>query len=118
MKRAIAVSIFVLVLLVAVGFFVTRAEAETVKYKITSYLTKVEMIPVPDVENHFIGAQERRGVAIFENGETAAYHMWCTLEFISGQGGSYKGYSNSRRCMTRDLTHCQGDELGAINPWS
>jgi hypothetical protein len=93
MKRAIAASIAALVLLVAIGFLVTRAEAETLKYKITSYVTKVEMLPVPDVENHFIGEQERRGVAIFENGETAAYHMWCTLEFISGQGGSYKGYS-------------------------
>jgi hypothetical protein len=93
MKRAIAASIIALVLLVAVGLFVTRAEAETLKYKVTSYVTKVEMLPVPDVENHFIGAQERRGVAIFENGETAAYHTWFTLEFISGQEGSHKGYS-------------------------
>ena len=93
MKRAIAASIIALVLLVAVGLFVTRAEAETVKYKITSYITKMEMLPVPDVENHFIGEQERRGVAIFENGETAAYHMWCTWDVIIGQGGSYGGYS-------------------------
>jgi hypothetical protein len=93
MKRAIVTSIVALVLLVAVGFLATRAEAETVKYKITSYVTKMEMVPVPDVENHFIGEQERRGVAIFENGETAAYHMWNTWDFISGQGGPFRGYS-------------------------
>jgi hypothetical protein len=51
------------------------------------------MLPVPDVENHFIGEMERRGVAFFENGETATYHMVCTWETIGGQGGSYRGYS-------------------------
>ena len=54
MKRAIAASLVALVLLVAVGFLVTRAEAETVKYKVITYITKMEMLPVPDVENHFI----------------------------------------------------------------
>jgi hypothetical protein len=93
MKRAIAASIVALVLLVTVGLFVTRAEAETVKYKIITYVTKMEMVPVPDVENHFIGGFERRGVAIFENGETAAYHTWFTWDVVSGQGGSFRGYS-------------------------
>jgi hypothetical protein len=45
--------------------------------------------------------------------------LWVYL--INGSpmtGETYIKHSNSRRCMTRDLTHCQGDELGAINPWS
>ena len=93
MKKAIAVSIVALVLLVTVGFFVTRAEAETLRYKIIAYITKMEMVPVPDVENHVVAVGERRGVAIFESGETAAYHMWFTGESIGGQGGAYRGYS-------------------------
>jgi hypothetical protein len=94
MKRAITASIMALVLLVTVGFFVIRAEAETLKYKITTYVTKFEVVPVPDVENHVIGVVERRGVAIFENGETATYHAWFTLDSISGQGASFRGYSS------------------------
>jgi hypothetical protein len=93
MKRAIAASIVALVLLVAVGFFVTRVEAETLKYKIISYVTRMETVQVPDVENHFIALFERRGVAIFENGETATFRGWFTLDNISGQGGSFRGYS-------------------------
>ena len=50
----------------------TQAEAKTVKFRIFSYLTKVELIAVPDVEGHVVLVYERRGVAIFDNGETAA----------------------------------------------
>lgn len=70
----------------------TQARAETVKYKITSYLTKVEGIPVPDVEGHVLLVYERRGVAIFENGETAVYHTRGTANVINGQG-PFDGYS-------------------------
>jgi hypothetical protein len=92
MKRAIAASIVVLVLLVAVGFFVARAEAETVKWKLVGYITKMDMVPVPDVENHFSGWVEGRGVVTYENGETAAIHPSYTLDSIIGQGSSFKGY--------------------------
>lgn len=95
MKRAIAASIVALVLLVAVGFFVARAEAETVKQKYFSYITKMDMVPIPDVENHFSLWVERRGVGIDENGETAAYHATLTTDIISGQGGSFRGYDSA-----------------------
>ncbi len=71
----------------------TQAEAKTVKLRIFSYLTKVELIAVPDVEGHVVLVYERRGVAIFDNGETAAYHTRGTADSIKGQG-SYHGYSN------------------------
>jgi hypothetical protein len=92
MKRAVAASIVVVVLLVAAGFFVARAEAETWKGKDIEYVTKLEMVPVPDVENHFSGWCERRGVSILENGETAAWYDMFTIDMIRGQGGSFKGY--------------------------
>ncbi len=95
MKRAIAASIVALVLLVAVGFFVAQAQAETAKFKVITYVTKMDIVPVPDVEKHFSGWAERRGVIIFENGETAAIQQSSTLDSISGQGSSFKGYTTT-----------------------
>jgi hypothetical protein len=71
----------------------TQAEAKTVKYKVICPLTRVERIAVPDVEEHMLILYERRGVVIFENGETAAYHTRGTSDLIKGQG-SFKGYSD------------------------
>ena len=72
-----------------------QAEAKTVKvkYKIAGYLTKVEWIAVPDVERHVVILYERRGVAIYENGETAAYHSRGTSDSIKGES-SFHGYSD------------------------
>ncbi len=72
---------------------VTQAAAEIVKKaKVTSYIVKVEAIPVPDVEGHIVGVYERRGVAISEDGEVAAYHTRGTFDFIKHQG-PFQGYS-------------------------
>jgi len=71
----------------------TQAEAKTVKYKIIGPLTRVERIAVPDVEGHSVNLYERRGVVIFENGETAAYCTRGTSDYIKGQG-SFHGYSD------------------------
>jgi hypothetical protein len=71
----------------------TQAEAKTVKYKIICPLTRVEMIAVPDVEKHVVVLYERRGVIIFENGETAAYHTRGTSDIIKGLG-PFHGYSD------------------------
>ena len=46
------------------------------------------MVPVPDVKGHVIGVAERRGVVIFENGETAAYHSRLTFDSTKGDGSS------------------------------
>jgi hypothetical protein len=70
-----------------------QAVAKSMKYKISGHVTKVEWIAVPDVEKHVIALYERRGVAIYENGESAAYHTRGTTNTIKGQG-SFHGYSN------------------------
>ena len=73
--------------------FNTQAAAATVrKLRVTSYITKMEALPIVDVEGHVIGLYERRGVAVFEDGETAAYHTRGTFDFIKGQG-PFQGYS-------------------------
>ena len=71
----------------------TQAVAKTVKFKIIAPLTKVEWIAVPDVEKHVVILYERRGVVIYENGETAAYHTRGTADTIKGLG-SFHGYSD------------------------
>jgi hypothetical protein len=70
----------------------TKAGAKTIKGKVTSYITKVEVVPVPDVGKHVVGVYERRGVSVLENGETGAYHTQGTFDYTKGQG-PFKGYT-------------------------
>ena len=85
------------ILLIAALLLLPTPEAEAkavkVKYKLSSYLTKVEWIAVPDVEKHVVLLYERRGVAIYENGETAAYHTRGTTDAIKGEG-TFHGYTD------------------------
>jgi hypothetical protein len=75
MRKIIVATIVASVLLVTVSFFATQAVAEEMKFRATCYFTKVEAMPVGDVEGHVISVSEQRGVAIFENGECAALLM-------------------------------------------
>ena len=50
---------------------VPQANAETLNCKTFSHVTKSEMVPVGDVEGHFIGVLVREGVTVFGNGEWA-----------------------------------------------
>ena len=81
-----------LVLAITIGFFPTTTHAEDVEWQVTSYITKIEFIPVPDVEGHAVGIFERRGTAIYKNGETAAYHTRGTWDFIKSNG-LFNGYT-------------------------
>ena len=101
MKRKIMVSILTLVMFVAFGLVGTQAKAETVKFTVTNYITKVEAIPVPDVEGHVLILGERRGVAVFEDGSTAAYHTRFKCDFVKFHGPC-EGYT--------DLTYPDGSK--------
>ena len=94
-KRLVAILGLLSILLIAALLLLpaTQAVAKTVKFKIVAPLTRVEMIAVPDVEEHVLVLYERRGGVIFENGETAAYHTRGTSDLIKVQG-SFKGYSD------------------------
>lgn len=70
----------------------TQAGEITSKHKIAAPITKMEVVPVPDVKGHVVGVLERRGVAIYENGETAAYHSRLTFDSIKGGEASFSGY--------------------------
>lgn len=70
-----------------------QAGEKTLKFKVAAPFTMLEFVPVPDVKGHIIGVAERRGVAIYENGETAAYHSRLTFDTTKGEG-SWKGYAD------------------------
>jgi len=63
----------VVVTVLAVFAAVSLAGAETLKWRQTLYVNKVERIEVGDVPGHIVGVAEGGGVAFFENGEVATY---------------------------------------------
>jgi hypothetical protein len=100
---------------------VTQAGAETVKYRVTSYITKIEVIPVPDVKGHIVGVYERRGVAVSEDGEVASYLSRGTFDYIKSngpvQGYTQLTYEDGSTTMVKyqgTLTLPQGKKLPSL----
>ena len=96
MKNKITITIWgcIGVFLIAALMLVPAAQAggKTVKYKIAAPITKMEVVPIPDAQGHVVGVLERRGVAIFENGETAAYRSMVMFDSFKGQA-TWSGYA-------------------------
>ncbi len=62
----VLLSVFIAIL---VWGFASQTMAETWKGKTFHYTAKVEMVPVPNTEGHFVGMMVREGVNTYENGE-------------------------------------------------
>ena len=94
-KMTIAILCYICISFIVALMIVPAAQAgeKTVKYKVVAPVTKMDFIPIPDMKGHIVGALERRGVAIYENGETAAYHCMITFDASKEQGGTWEGYS-------------------------
>jgi hypothetical protein len=92
MKKLLLLYLLAFVFSFILGFNSVDANAEDVEYRLLTYLVRIDFIPVPDADKHAIGIFERRGVAIFKNGETAAYHSRGTWDFIDGNG-TFQGYT-------------------------
>ena len=70
----------------------TQAEAKTMKFRNVGHVVKAEMFEVGDVEGHYIGAYERKGLAFHDKGEMAI--QFCKGTFDSSGGiTSYQGHS-------------------------
>ena len=70
----------------------TQAEAKTMKFRNVGHIAKAEIIEVGDVEGHYIGAYERKGLAFQDKGEIAI--QFCKGTFDSSGGiSSYQGHS-------------------------
>jgi hypothetical protein len=92
MKKLFPLSILTIVLAIIIAFITTTVNAEESNYRVTHYLIKLEYIPVADVDKHVVGTFERRGVALFENGEIATYHTIGTFDVVDSNG-PFQGYS-------------------------
>lgn len=91
MKKVYAIAIGAVFFMACLGIIVTKAAAGNSKSKVTSYITKMEIVSIPDVPGHVCGTYERRGVVMFENGEEAAYWNCGTLDLIN-RSGPFQGY--------------------------
>jgi hypothetical protein len=88
MATAKSVWYFIIVLVAwtcLTGIF-TPASAETLNYKLYDYVTKVEGVPVDDVEGHALFLMIRKGFYVFENGEVATGMTVNTADIIKGSG--------------------------------
>jgi hypothetical protein len=63
-----------------------QAWAESMNFKVYTYVTKAERISIGDVEGHTIGLTVRGSFYVFENGEVATVNAVATNDLIKGAG--------------------------------
>ena len=64
------------------------AGAETLKWRQTLYVNKIDRVEVGDVPGHIVGVAEGGGVVFFEDGEVATYWWKGTVDYTRGAGTS------------------------------
>ncbi len=83
-------SMWVFVSILAISGWVlgsaTQVGAETMNFKLYTYVTKGEIVPIDDVEGHIVNLLVRRSFYAFENGEVAIVSAVSTGDFIKGSG--------------------------------
>ncbi len=77
----LVVASFVLASVIQVG-------AETLKFKVYTYVTKTERAPVGDVDDHTVTFFTRGAFIVFENGEVATQRSVGTSDTIKASGSS------------------------------
>jgi hypothetical protein len=80
------------VAILAVFVAVPLAGAETLKWRQTAYVTKVNAIEVGDVPGHMVGVSELAGLAFFESGEVATSLTRAMWDYVKLSGPS-QGYT-------------------------
>ena len=63
-----------------------EAGAETMNYKIYSYVVKDERVSIPDAEGHTVSLGVRKSFFVFEDGEVATANQVATLDHIKRSG--------------------------------
>jgi hypothetical protein len=115
-KMNIAILSCIGIFLITALMIVPAAQAggKTVKYKIVAPITKWEFVPIPDVKGHVVGVLERRGVAIYENGEIGAFHTSILLDSFKEQK-TFSGYcSESFADGSMTIWKSQGTASGSM----
>jgi hypothetical protein len=90
-KRSFGFLFGILVISVWVLGSAVQTGAETLKFKVYSYETKAESVPVDDVEGHTLILRTRRAFCVLENGEVATQNAVMLGDFIK-QSGSVIAY--------------------------
>ena len=70
----------------------TQVGAETMKYRVVLFHTKVEAIKIVDAEGHIVGIYESTGLATLETKEVGVVSQKGTFDYIKGTG-THDGYS-------------------------
>ncbi len=68
-----------------------QAEAETMNYKVYTWVIKGESVPIDDVEGHTVGFVMRGNFLVFENGEVATANQVGQNDYVKGSG-TFKQY--------------------------
>ena len=84
-KKSIMIFIGLLVIMAWLLGSVTQAVAEAKKWRYVGYFPKVEILPVGDVEGHYVAIFESRGLA-FVDGEAAIASGVAYGDFMKGAG--------------------------------
>ena len=94
--------VFTLILTSTIILSANNSFAETSKYRIYSYITKMELMPFGFVKAPANGVFERRGLVSFENGDVGLYLARGTFE-ATPKGGTAEGFSQ--------ITHSDGSTV-------
>jgi hypothetical protein len=91
---------------------VAQVTAETWKFRFFNHVTKMEGLPIPDAEGHWVGALVREGVIIYENGEMA----WAkTIVIFDGVKG-VSSFTQYNTTTFRDGSTITGYTKGKTSP--
>ncbi|WP_304509994.1 hypothetical protein [Anaerotignum sp.] len=113
---------YIITLFVLMLFLPLIANADTKKLRLQTYLTKLDVIPIGFVKAPAFAIMERRGVAVYEDGEVATYLMRGTGRFTP-KGGTAEGFSQytyndgstSVVKWQAQLVKKEGDKLMAVS---
>lgn len=94
--------IYALVLTTTILISSNNSFAETSKYRIYSYISKMELMPFGFVKAPANGVFERRGLVSFENGDVGLYLARGTFK-ATPKGGTAEGFSQ--------ITHSDGSTV-------
>ena len=85
-RKSIVVLFGILIIMTWVLAFANQAGAETMNYKVYTWVSKGENVTIGDVEGHNIGVHVRGAFYAFENGEVATATVVGIFDFIKGKG--------------------------------
>jgi hypothetical protein len=85
-RKSIGALFGVLVMSALIHGSVIQSGAETMNFKLYTYVIKAERIPIGDVEGHMMAMNVRGSFYVFENGEVATVNVVSTTDQIKGAG--------------------------------